>query len=106
MKSGNRPGRETGKASSTWARDTQELFYRSGNDDFVAAQVTPEPTFSVVEQTVLFPLTDYLRGAGHPMYDVSPDDQRFVMLRAKTTGRTEFILVQNFFTELRERLER
>ena len=42
------------------------------------------------------------------MYDVSPDDRRFVMLRIgdddDVDSETELILVQNFFEELRARV--
>ena len=40
------------------------------------------------------------------MYDVSPDDQRFVMLRIgddQNTAASELILVENWAEELRER---
>ncbi len=40
------------------------------------------------------------------MYDVSPDDQRFVMLRmgGEGTAASELILVTNWFEELRQRM--
>ena len=38
------------------------------------------------------------------MYDVSPDDQRFVMLRNEAAAEAEADLVTNWFTELRERM--
>ncbi len=39
------------------------------------------------------------------MYDVSPDDQRFVMLRLEErTAASQVVLVVNWFTELRERM--
>ena len=61
-------------------------------------------TFLVGERDVLFSMADYLSGGGHAAYDVSLDDQRFVMLRieAEAAG-TELIMVDNFFEELRER---
>ena len=40
-------------------------------------------------------------------YDVAPDDQRFVMLRLavqREDGDSRFILVQNFFQVLEERV--
>lgn len=40
--------------------------------------------------------------AGHPMYDVTRDDQRFVMFKA--VGGGELVLVQDFFDELGERV--
>ncbi len=67
------------------------------------ATVTDDPTLAVGQQDVLFSMADYLTSNGRPMYDVSPDDQRFVMLRvgAEGTDNTELILVENFFEELR-----
>ncbi len=59
------------------------------------------------QQDVLFSMADYLIGDGHPMYDVRPDDQRFVMLRIEdedVESDTELILVTNWFEELRERI--
>ena len=70
----------------------------------VAVQVTADETFTVGQQDVLFSLANYLPGNGHPQYDVSPDDQRFVMLRINDLAAdTELILVENWAEELRER---
>lgn len=64
-----------------------------------------EPTFAAGRQTVLFSMANYFSNNGHPMYDVSPDDQRFIMLRVGEQGaRGELILVQNWLEELRDRL--
>ena len=89
-----------------WAHSGRELFYRNGANQLVAVEVTDDPTLRVGQQEVLFSMADYLTSNGHPMYDVSPDDQRFVMLRMGEEGvdDTELILVQNFFEELRERV--
>ena len=49
-------------------------------------------------------MADYLTANGHRQYDVSPDDQRFVMLRIGDGDGdvgTELSLVQNFFEELK-----
>ena len=66
-------------------------------------QVSASPSFSWDRQDVLFSTADYLRGADHPQYDVSPDDQRFVMERIEGAADTELILVANWFEELMER---
>ena len=55
---------------------------------------------------MLFSMAPYLDSNGHPMYDVSSDDQRFVMLRTEDDEGplgpdTELILVLNFFEELK-----
>jgi len=92
-----------GGTEPVWAHSGRELFYRNGNNELVAVQVTVEPTFLPGQQDVLFPMNDYLAGEGHPQYDVSDDDQRFVMLRIER-GADELILVDNWFEELRERM--
>jgi dipeptidyl aminopeptidase/acylaminoacyl peptidase len=87
-----------------WANNGRELFYRSSADEFVAVEVGVEPSFAVRRQRTLFSTEDYLSG-----YDVSPDDQRFVMVQfvmvqfvGETAETGEMIVVENFFEELRE----
>ena len=55
---------------------------------------------------MLFSMDDYLPRNGHPMYDMSPDDRRFVMLRMGNEGaaNAEAYLVVNWFEELRQRM--
>ena len=91
-----------GGRNPVWAHNGRELFYRNGNNEMVAVQVSGDPTFAAGQQDVLFSTADYLPGAGHPMYDVSPDDQRFVMLRVGESGGrdSELILVENWAQEL------
>ncbi len=55
------------------------------------------------EQRVLFPLAPYLNGNGHAGYDISPDDQRWVMLKRREDA-SQLILVENFLEELKERV--
>jgi len=92
-----------GGRSPVWAHSGRELFYRNGADEMVAVQVSGDPTFAAGEQEILFSMADYFRNNGHAMYDVSPDDQRFVMLRIgeASEGDARLILVQNFFEELK-----
>ena len=102
-----------GGVEPVWAHSGRELFYRNGANEMVVVQVTDDPTLRVGQQDVLFSMADYLTSNGRPMYDVSPDDQRFVMLRIggiadiaddDVDSETELILVQNFFEELRQRM--
>ena len=93
-----------GGSEPMWAHSGRELFYRNGADELVAAQVTTGPTFTVGQQEVLFSLAGYYSGRGHPQYDVTPDDQRFVMLRFGDEENAELVLVLNFFEELKERV--
>ena len=50
-----------------------------------------------------------MRGFGDTLYDVTPDDQRFVMLRIgdrENAVASELILVENWVEELRQRSPR
>jgi eukaryotic-like serine/threonine-protein kinase len=91
-----------GGDNPVWARSGRELFYRDGADQMIAAEVITEGGFEVQRRTVLFDAAVYLRGDGHPLYDVSPDDQRFVLLGPGTpTESPDLVLVRNWTEELR-----
>ena len=62
-------------------------------------------SFAVGQPRVLFPAARYSLGGNAGVYDVSPDDKRFVFVRARD-GRpgTELVVVQNWFEELRGRV--
>jgi len=95
-----------GGVEPLWAHSGRELFYRNGANELVAVQVTAEQTFTIGQQDVLFSLANYLPGNGHPQYDVSPDDQRFVMFRLSDLAAvSELILVENWAEALRARAE-
>jgi hypothetical protein len=53
-----------------------------------------------------FSLEGYRSTPLHRQYDVTPDDQRFVMLRMENEMRDELILVKNFFEELKAKVGR
>ncbi len=89
-----------------WAHSGRELFYVNGINELVAVQVGTDPSFTVGEEEVLFSVIGYMRNTNYALYDVTADDQQFMMLRIGQTaeGDARLILVQNFFEELSERL--
>ncbi len=98
-----------GGTGPVFAHSGRELFYRNGANELVAVQFTENPTFVAGQQEVLFPMDGYLIASAHAMYDVSPDDRRFVMLRMGDEGNegaasSEAYLVTNWFEELRQRM--
>ena len=93
-----------GGTEPVWAHSGRTLFYRSGANELVEAQVTGDPTFTVGEQNVLFSMARYLTANGYRQFVVSPDDQRFVMLELSETVDTEILVVENFFEELKARV--
>ncbi len=75
--------------------------YRNSADELVLVEVTTEPTFGVGQQRVLFSAAEYLSDFNHVLYDLTPDDRRFVMLRGIEADAGELIWVQNWFEELK-----
>ena len=55
---------------------------------------------------MLFSATEFRSALPHPQYDVTPDDERFIMIRqaGEVGAGTQLIWVQNFFEELKARV--
>jgi Tol biopolymer transport system component/predicted Ser/Thr protein kinase len=89
-----------------WNRNGRELFYRSGNK-MMAVDVTTQPTFSPGKPKVLFE-GQYVAvspGLTGTAYDVSPDGQRFLMVKETeaSMSATQINVVLNWFEELKRR---
>jgi hypothetical protein len=75
----------------------------------ISAVVETSPAFRVTARNILFGL-----GPGYILapeyfttYDISPDDQRFLMARSVQDPRSagvRMILVQNFFEQLKQKV--
>jgi Tol biopolymer transport system component len=89
-----------------WAHSGAELFYINANDEMVVVPVTTEPSFAPGTPGVLFSTVQYRRDRDHRAYDVTSDDQRFLMIRLVegSTDASELVLVQNWFEELKQRM--
>ncbi|MCZ6768189.1 MAG: protein kinase, partial [Acidobacteria bacterium] len=90
-----------GGSQSLWARDGKELFYRNG-DNMMVVSVQTEPTFKMlVAPRVLFEGT-YLYGSFDwaANYDISPNGQRFLMIK-QAEAQTQINVIQNWFEELK-----
>ncbi len=84
-----------------WARDGAELFYRKENQMMVVS-LQMQPTFDAKRPRLLFEGTfDHNRQVSN--YDVTPDGQRFVMVRTSDVERppTQINVVLNWFEELK-----
>ena len=95
-----------GGTEPVWGRSGRELFYRDGNGDMIAVEVRPGDAFTTGVQRVLFSTTEYRSNVFHQMYDVTPDGQRFVMIRMTGDPQDDFelIVVENFFEELKAKV--
>ncbi len=94
---------EEGGTEPVWSPDGHELFYRSGNRMMVVS-VQTEPTFRAGRPEVLFEgsyVATRLGRSGHQYYDISPDGQRFLMIKQEQTGIAHINIVLNWFEELK-----
>jgi Tol biopolymer transport system component len=73
-----------GGVMPVWSRATDEIFYVNAEGWMMAARVETDPRFRVVDRTELFQLPEnilFRQNEQYPLYDVSPDGQRFIMFR-------------------------
>jgi serine/threonine-protein kinase len=98
-----------GGREPVWSPDLNELYYRTA-DSLVAASFTADTTFRVDSRTQLFEMGRlYMSRPGARSYDVGRG-RRFLMAQNAEMAVSDadedqaMILVQNWFTELRERL--
>jgi Tol biopolymer transport system component len=98
-----------GGQEPVWAHSGKELFYRVAGTANVqmVMDVAAGATFVPGARRVLFPLTRYSLSPTHQQYAVSPDDRRFVMIRASESERVDHLIaVENFFEVLKARVPR
>ena len=100
-----------GGQAPLWAHTGRELFYVDGRRNMVVTSVAGGASPDLGERRVLFslPADLYLGNPEHyTPFDISPDDQRFIMARQarpSTPGRPgTFVLVENWFEELKTRM--
>jgi serine/threonine-protein kinase len=92
-----------GGTQPLWARNGRELFYRTV-EAVIAVPIETDPNFRQGNPEVVFE-GNYHLFQGGPNYDVSPDGERFLMIRQDegASSTSQIIVVQNWFEEL-ERL--
>jgi Tol biopolymer transport system component len=95
-----------GGMEPAWNPNGRELFYRSG-DKMMAVEITTQPSFSAGKPRVLFERPYQPTPGTFPNYDVSPDGQRFLMLKPSEQGQaapTQINVVLNWFEELKQKV--
>ena len=95
-----------GGQEPVWNPNGREFYYRSG-DKMMAVEVSTQPTFSAGRPRVLFEGPYLLTTASFQFYDVSPDGQRFLMLKpveSQGAAPTQINVVLNWFEELKRRV--
>ena len=95
-----------GGTEPAWNPNGRELFYRSG-DKMMAVDITSKPGFAAGTPRNLFEGRYETAIVPIDNYDVSPDGQRFLMLKPIEQTRaapTQINIVLNWFEELKQKV--
>jgi eukaryotic-like serine/threonine-protein kinase len=95
-----------GGTEPAWNPNGRELFYRSG-DKMMAVDIATQPGFAAGKPRLLFERHYQPTPVTFPDYDVSPDGQRFLMLKpseSTVAAPTQINVVLNWFEELKRRV--
>lgn len=94
-----------GGTQPLWARSGKELFFRTlESSQVLAVDILNNTNFSVGKPRLLFEKRRSVTSGVVRGYDISLDDQRFLMVKneeRKPRPVTELILIQNWFEELK-----
>ena len=89
-----------GGTQPLWNPNGDELFYRA-DQAMIAVGVETDPSFLVGSSEVMFE-GNYTLVQGGPNYDVSPDGERFLMIKPveDASATPQIIVVENWLTEI------
>jgi Tol biopolymer transport system component/tRNA A-37 threonylcarbamoyl transferase component Bud32 len=100
-----------GGSAARWAHGGKELIFQAPSGDLMSAAITETPAFSPGQPRRLFPFA----GSGLvisvivPLYDLTPDDKRFLMVRLSAVnqapGAGQLVVVDHWFTELQAKMK-
>lgn len=96
-----------GGTEARWGNRGRELFFKGdGEHQLMAVPIIPGPSFVAGTPHPLFDLADYREARNRPQYDVSPDGERFLMIR-KLTGDDAgaVVLAEHWFAELEAKVK-
>ncbi len=88
-----------GGTEPVWNPNGRELFYRNG-DKMMAVDITTEPSFNAGTPRLLFE-GRYVSLGARAAYDVTPDGQRFLMIKESEQQVTQINIILNWFEELK-----
>jgi serine/threonine protein kinase len=95
-----------GGTEPVWNRNGRELFYRSGGR-MMAVDIATQPSFTAGKPRMLFEGQYAPTPITFPAYDVTPDGQRFLMLKPSEqaeVAKTQINVVLNWFEELKQKV--
>ena len=88
-----------GGIAPVWHPKEEGLFYRN-RQSLMLVGIKTEPTFTAGSPAILF-TGNYLADLQNRQYDISPDGQRFLMIKQEQTAEAQINVVLNWFEELK-----
>jgi hypothetical protein len=96
-----------GGRSPDWSANGRELFFMAESQELLVADVTPGPRPIIGEPRRVFSTSGFGMNAFYRGYHLEPGGRTFIMYRAITTdAQSQFVLVLNWFEELKEKAAR
>ncbi len=90
-----------GGTEPVWARNGRELFYRNG-DRMMAVSIDTKGNAPRIGTPIILFQEVFAGGATNAWYDVSPDGQRFLMLKPDDASTSDSIVViQDWMDEVK-----
>jgi eukaryotic-like serine/threonine-protein kinase len=104
---GKRTVSVNGGVMPLWSRSGDRIFYVNAAHEMVEARVSTAPSFAIQDREILFSIDPELwisKDGNYTAYDISPDDERFLMLRLEERETRGLILVLNWLDELKRQV--
>jgi len=92
-----------GGTEPLWGPDGRELFYRNG-DKMMVVTISTHPQFNATKPKLLFKGW-YSANRIAANYDITPDGQRFIMIKGEQTAPTQIRIVLNWIEEVKRLID-
>jgi serine/threonine-protein kinase len=93
-----------GGITPVWSPSGRELFYVDAARSMVSVPIASGPGFQAGAPRVLFSTAGYFIQPYQPQFDISRNEQRFVMIRAEQQDQLGVVVVTGFLNELKRRM--
>jgi len=91
----------SGGVEPVWSRSGRELFFRTPSGDMMAVPIATGTAFQAGTPAKLFTAPHLLASPRHHAYDISPNDQQFIVVRNSQKNAQTLGVVVNWGTEIK-----
>jgi serine/threonine-protein kinase len=99
-----------GGTAPRWSPDGRTIYFITGSGREAGVTVTTRPSLDVRDERQFFDVGAYTIDAFHQSYEVTPDGKSFLYVRSRqrnpVAAGPQAVVAQNWFADLRDRLQR